>query len=51
MPRSFEIADPAISHNDLDAWVREPPVGQHVLVTAQKNLDGAVLLQIHQQGA
>ena len=48
---SFEIADPAIAHDDLDAGVSEQPGSQYLLVTAQEDLDGLVPLQIHQQGA
>ncbi len=48
---SFEIAAPSVPHDDLDARVSQQPVGEHLLVTAQKDLDGLVPLQIDQQSA
>jgi hypothetical protein len=45
---SYEIADPTISTDDLNARMSEKPIGKNLLVTAQKNLNWSVLLQIYE---
>jgi len=43
---SFEIAAPTISADDLNSRMSEKPIGEHLLVTAQQNLNWSVVLQI-----
>ena len=47
--RSIEIADPTISTDDLNATMSEKPIGKHLLIAAQKDLNRSVVLQISQE--
>ncbi len=46
---SFEIAGSPISTDDLDSWMSQEPVCQHLLVAAQQHLHRLVALQVHEQ--